>query len=82
MKKRYAILLSLLTAGLASCGVMPGHVRVKPGYIGVKVEAYGSNKGVQNVLATEAVAYNPVTKQVFQFPTFEQNYVWTKDVNE
>ncbi len=62
---------------------MPGHVRVKPGYVGVKVEAYGSNKGVQNVtLATGDVAYNPVTEQVFQFPTFEQNYVWTKDVNE
>jgi regulator of protease activity HflC (stomatin/prohibitin superfamily) len=81
--KKIPIVLSILTVGLAACGVLPGHVRIKPGYVGIKVEGYGSSKGVQNVtLATGDVAYNPLTEQVFQFPTFEQNYVWTKDTNE
>lgn len=83
MKKRIVFLLSLTAVGLASCAFLPGHVRIKPGYVGVKVEGYGSTKGVQNLtLATGDVAYNPLTEQVFAFPTFEQSYVWTKDTNE
>ncbi len=83
MKKKYAILLGILTVSVAACSILPGHVRIKPGYVGIKVEGYGSSKGVQDVtLATGDVVYNPMTEQVFQFPTFEQNYVWTKDTNE
>lgn len=50
--------------------------RIDAGHEGIKVNLYGSGKGVDNVtFVTGRVFYNPITTSVYEFPT----YVQTKD---
>lgn len=47
--------------------------RVDAGYEGIKVNLYGSDKGVDEIsLVTGAVWYNPITTAVYEYPTFVQ----------
>lgn len=47
--------------------------RIDAGHEGIKVNLYGSNKGVDDVeLVTGAVWYNPFTERVYEYPTFVQ----------
>ena len=60
-----------------------GCVKVEPGYVGIKVNQYGTQKGVEDFpLMTGRVWLNPFTEDVYKFPTFLQNWVWTQDPNE
>ena len=48
--------------------------RIDAGYVGVKVNQYGDNKGVDDVVAvTGMVFYNPVTTRIYEFPTYIQH---------
>jgi len=48
--------------------------RIDAGHVGVKVNQYGDNKGVDDVVAvTGMVFYNPITTRVYEFPTFIQH---------
>lgn len=63
-----------LTAG---CKFIP------PGHVGVMVDLYGTNRGVQGTtLVTGRVWYDPWTKQIYEFPTFMQYRAWTANTNE
>ena len=47
---------------------------IDAGHVGVKVDMYGSGKGVNNVTAcTGWVFYNPITTKIYEFPTFIQH---------
>jgi len=47
--------------------------RVDAGHEGIKVNLYGSNKGIDNVsLVTGAVIFNPITTAIYEYPTFVQ----------
>ena len=55
--------------------------RIDAGHVGVKVNQYGDNKGVDNVVAvTGMVFYNPLTTKIYEFPTFIQHKEY-KDEN-
>ena len=55
--------------------------RIDAGHVGVKVNLYGDNKGVDDVVAvTGMVFYNPLTTKVYEFPTFIQHKEY-KDQN-
>ncbi len=55
--------------------------RIDAGHVGVKVNQYGDNKGVDDVVAvTGMVFYNPFTTKVYEFPTFIQHKEY-KDEN-
>jgi regulator of protease activity HflC (stomatin/prohibitin superfamily) len=57
--------------------------RIDAGHVGLVVKLYGSEKGVQDITeVTGMVWYNPLTTQVYEFPTFVQNAVFTRDVTE
>lgn len=72
-----APLFALCLAALASC------TKVEPGYVGIKVNQYGNQKGVEDFpLQTGRVTYNFFTTDVYKFPTFRQNVVWTKDMKD
>lgn len=63
------ILLTALT--ISAC------TKVEPGYVGIKVNSYGSQKGVEDYpLQTGMVSYNIFTEDVYVFPTFQQNVIW------
>lgn len=47
--------------------------RIDAGHEGIRVKAYGSEKGVQDIsLVTGRVFYNPITEWVYEFPTYVQ----------
>lgn len=71
------ILLTALLIGASAC------TKVEPGYVGIKVNNWGSQKGVQDYpLKTGMVFYNPLTEDMYDFPTFMVTRTWTQDVHE
>jgi regulator of protease activity HflC (stomatin/prohibitin superfamily) len=74
------IVLSLFAIGLLLGGFIFGCERIDAGYTGVRVELYGTDRGVQDIeVVTGMVWYNRFTTAVYEFPTFVQHKVWTKD---
>ena len=79
MRKSILVLLLLVGAGLFGTGC----TSVPPGYVGIKVNQYGSQKGVEDFpLQTGMVTYNPMTTDIYKFPTFLQIRHWTRNPNE
>lgn len=74
-----AMVVVTLAFTLFGCGCS----RIDPGYVGVKVNLYGSDKGVSDMpLVTGMVWYNPITTKVFEYPTFVQTAIWTASKHE
>jgi regulator of protease activity HflC (stomatin/prohibitin superfamily) len=79
MKLGRPILLAMCAAALTTAGC----TKVEPGYAGIRVNLYGSQRGVSSLpLVTGRVWYNPLTEEIYQFPTFMQNVVWTRTPSE
>lgn len=54
--------------------------RIDAGHVGVKVNQYGDNKGVDDVVAvTGMVFFNPFTTTIYEFPTFIQHKEYKGD---
>lgn len=80
--KRTVILLLLATIVFACCPSC-GYERIDAGHVGVKVNLYGDDKGVDNVTeVTGAQWYNPWRTNIFEFPTYVQNAIWSADDRE
>jgi regulator of protease activity HflC (stomatin/prohibitin superfamily) len=76
-------LIKYMALLVAVIGLTTGCTKVPPGYVGIKVDQFGSQKGVEDFpLKTGAVWYNPFTTDVEVFPTFLQTVIWTKNLNE
>lgn len=62
-----------ILVGVSSCE------QIDAGHVGVKVNMYGSDKGVGGVTeCTGMVFYNPITTKIYEFPTFIQHKEYTK----
>lgn len=73
MKSLSSFLCVLVIATLSLTGCSS---RIDAGHVGIRVNLYGDNKGVDDITAvTGRVWYNPFTTEVHKFPTFVQ----TKD---
>lgn len=78
MSKRTKVIL--MTAAYL---MLFGCTRVPPGYVGIKVNYSGSNRGVEDFPSmTGWVWYNPFTATVLEWPTFVQTAVWTRAEEE
>lgn len=49
---------------------------VRPGYVGVVVDFFGDNKGVESKELHVGMHWIAPWKSVYQFPIFEQNHTW------
>ena len=80
MKKTiFGLFLGLLILSLNSCG----YERIDAGHVGIKVNLYGNDKGVDNVTeVTGAIWFNPIKTKIYETPTFVQNAIWTADKRE
>lgn len=56
--------------------------RVEAGYVGIKVDLLGTDKGVQSEEVGPGRYWIGINEDLFLFPTFSQNYVWTQNVEE
>jgi regulator of protease activity HflC (stomatin/prohibitin superfamily) len=68
----------ILIAVMALCAM--NCTRVGPGYVGIKVNQAGSDRGVQDYpIQMGWVFYNPVTSDVYEYPTFTHTVSWDGD---
>lgn len=78
---RGKFILVVLGLIFASLFLMNSCERIDAGHVGVKVDMYGSGKGVNDVTeCTGVVFYNPITTKIYEFPTFIQHKEY-KDEN-
>jgi regulator of protease activity HflC (stomatin/prohibitin superfamily) len=67
-------LLRILAVLIITGFVFKSCERIDAGHVGVKVNQYGDNKGVDDVVAvTGMVFFNPLTTRIYEFPTFIQH---------
>ena len=70
-------LIAVNMAGCFGCTYIP------PGYVGIKVNLYGTQRGVQDIpVLTGRVIYNPWTEKIYDFPTFLQYRSWVQNPSE
>ena len=77
MKK---VLLTLIIATIALMAT--ACTRVPPGEVGVKVYLNGGSKGVDQEVLGAGRYWIGFNEDLYLFPIFQQNYVWTKDSTE
>lgn len=57
--------------------------RIDPGHVGIVVDLYGGNKGVQAIpVVTGMNFYSPLMTQILEYPTYVQTAVWTRSRSE
>ena len=77
MKKIFSILLfAVLALSFTACSKVPA------GNVGVKVYLLGDSKGVDNEVLGVGRYWIGMNEELYLFPTFKQNYVWTQDKTE
>jgi regulator of protease activity HflC (stomatin/prohibitin superfamily) len=77
MKFKAMIACVVVAVAMAGCS------RINPGHVGIKVINGGSDRGVQDFPTQIGwVFYNPVTTSIFEYPTYVQTAVWTKNTAE
>jgi regulator of protease activity HflC (stomatin/prohibitin superfamily) len=77
MKRLLFLLPLLLILLLAGCGQL-----VPPGYVGIKVNQLGSQRGVQTETLSVGRHYIGAYATLHLYPTFIQQYAFTKGKNE
>lgn len=67
------LFLTLLTIPAStSCTTVP------PGYLGLRVNMYGTQRGVDQIpIVTGRVMYNPITENIYEYPVFIQRVEYT-----
>ena len=71
-----------LFAVLWTVSLLSGCSKVPAGNVGVKVYLLGGSKGVDNEVLGTGRYWIGFNEDLFIFPTFSQNYVWTKGVDD
>ena len=69
--KRVAVVLTALA--LVACSKVPA------GNVGVKFDLYGGDKGITGEVVGPGKYWLGWNEELYLFPTFTQNFVWTKD---
>ena len=75
-KMKSKIVLFMLIVLATACSKVPA------GYVGVKVNLYGTSKGVQAEELAVGRYWIGMNEELYTFPTFTQNYVWTRSTTE
>jgi len=76
MQRFKMMFVLLVLMFLVSCSKVPA------GHVGVKVYLLGGSKGVESEQLGVGGYWIGWNEELYLFPTFTQNYVWTKDKNE
>ena len=76
MNFRNVALMVVAMGALVACDYVPA------GNVGVKVNLLGGDKGVETEVLPVGRYWIGINEELYVFPTFMQNYVWTKDPTE
>ncbi len=79
IKKMVKTTLVGLAALLMTVLLINSCERIDAGHVGVKVNLYGDNQGVDDVTAvTGVVFHNPISTKIYEFPTYIQHKEYKK----
>ena len=73
---RNIFLVAAAAAMVSACS------QVKPGHVGVRVDNFGSNAGVENQTLGVGYYFTGLGQQIFEYPVYTQTYTWTANRNE
>ena len=76
MKLRNIAMITILAGSVAACSYVPA------GHVGIKVNLLGGDKGVDSEVLGVGRYWIGWNEDLYVFPTFMQNYVWTAGVDE
>ena len=76
MKLRNIAMITILAGSVAACSYVPA------GHVGLKVNLLGGDKGVDSDVLGVGRYWIGWNEDLYVFPTFMQNYVWTAGVDE
>lgn len=77
MRNLFLISIGVFVLFVTGCTTIP------PGKVGIVVDQFGSNRGVQDyTTSTGFVVYNPISTNILEYPTFVQTYAFTANPNE
>ena len=76
MKLRNIAMITILAGSVAACSYVPA------GHVGIKVNLLGGDKGVDSEVLGVGRYWIGWNEELYVFPTFMQNYVWTAGVDE
>ena len=76
MNIRTIALMTVLVGSVAACSYVPA------GNVGIKVNLLGGDKGVDSEVLGVGRYWIGWNEELYVFPTFMQNYVWTAGVDE
>lgn len=80
--RKVTVTVIALAATLLVGTIFFGCERIDAGHAGVKVELYGSDRGVQDIeLVTGMVWYNRFTTAVYEFPTYVREIKYQKAID-
>lgn len=68
--------ICLMLVTLTNCS------KVRAGNVGIKVYLLGSSKGIDHEVLGVGKYWIGMNEELYIFPTFKQNYVWTQDITE
>jgi regulator of protease activity HflC (stomatin/prohibitin superfamily) len=74
------LILAIIGLFIAITLLLNSCERIDAGHVGVRVNLYGTGKGVGGVTeCTGWVFYNPMSTKIYEFPTFMQHKEYTED---
>ena len=82
MRFSFAIIpaVILLVVVVIIIGMFTLTEKIDAGYTGIRVNLYGSERGVDDVaIVSGRVWYNPLTQEIYKFPIFMQNAVYDNE---
>ena len=82
MKIMFGACIGLAIAAFIIMFIAIIQVKIEQGYVGIRVNLLGSSKGVEVEELTVGRYFPLWNEEIFRFPTFTQNYVWTADSRE
>jgi len=71
------LLIAIVLAALVGVFVLYSRTSVPAGYVGVRFDLYGGDKGVQSDVVGPGRYYLTPNEEMYLFPTFTQNFTWT-----
>jgi len=82
MKRFNSFLMALACLFLLTFSTACSREYVQPGYVGVLVHLHGGDKGVDHQIVGAGRYYVGMNDMMYKFPTFLQNYNYTKSAHE
>jgi len=76
MRKSIIAAVSLAALSLAACS------QVTPGHVGIKVNQYGSDAGVDLTSLDVGTYFTPPGTAIYEYPVYTNTYTFTQSVNE